>query len=392
MRFAPRIQVISVKSRVSAGQSRAADPLNFTARLPIVNLVGVLARLQPRDPELAARVLSTLALVAGGVTVIVAAIAPSEQGATPTSVALVAVAALSVVVVALLLRRMRNRGQWVWALFPFVGMGVIELLDLLTSDASVSAQVFFLFPSLYAGFALRRTGAILVCATAVAGDLIDVFAELPAHVALVQGSYLISAIVATTAVLIASGERQDALVAELRRQAAADPLTGLVTRRVFDEAAASALSGAGCAQGTGLILLDIDHFKRVNDEHGHPAGDAVLVQVSELLQRGTRDSDTISRLGGDEIAILLAGCSIDTLRRRADDIVREVRAHSFVVDGIDPFRLSVSIGLAHLPTHGSNLRALYGAADASLYLAKGAGRDQVGPLPDAFLPFRPAAA
>jgi diguanylate cyclase (GGDEF)-like protein len=287
---------------------------------------------------------------------------------------------------------MRKRGQWVWALFPFAAIGVVVLLDLLTSDASVSAQVFFLFPALYAGFSLPRCGAALVCGAAVTGDLVDVFAELPARVALVQGSYLLAAIMATTAVLIVSGERQDALVAELRRQAAVDPLTGLVTRRVFDEAANSALSGAGRAQGTGLILLDIDHFKRVNDDHGHPAGDAVLVQISQLLLRGTRDSDTISRMGGDEIAIVLAGCSLETLRRRADEIVTAVRAHEFVIDGDEPFQVSVSLGLAHLPTHGTNLRALYGAADASLYVAKRAGRDQVGPLPDAFLPFRPAAA
>jgi diguanylate cyclase (GGDEF)-like protein len=354
--------------------------------------VGSLSWLQPRDADLAARVLSTLALVAGGVTVCVAAIAPSEQGATPTSVALVAIAAASVVVVALLLRRMRNRGQWMWALFPFAAIGVIVLLDLLTSDASVSAQVFFLFPALYAGFSLRRTGALFVCAAAVAGDLVDVFAELPARVALVQGSYLVAAIVATTSVLIASGERQDALVAELRRQAAVDPLTGLVTRRVFDEAATSALSGAVRAQGVGLILLDIDHFKQVNDEHGHPVGDAVLVEISQLLLESTRESDTISRLGGDEIAIVLAGCSLSTLNRRAEEIVTTVRAHSFVIDGIAPFRLSVSVGIAHLPTHGSNLRALYGAADASLYVAKRAGRDQVGPLPDTFLPSQSAAA
>ena len=192
--------------------------------------------------------------------------------------------------------------------------------------------------------------------------------------------------------LIVAGERQDALVAELRRQAAVDPLTGLVTRRVFDEAATSALSGAASEQGTGLILLDIDHFKQVNDQFGHPAGDSVLVQVGQLLLRGTRDGDTISRLGGDEIAVLLAGCSIDTLRRRAEQILAGVRAHHFELDGAEPIALSVSIGLAHLPTHGDNLRALYGAADASLYVAKRAGRDQVGPLPDAFLPVRNAAA
>ena len=82
----------------------------------------LLARLQPRDADLAARVLSTLALVAGGVTVLFAAVHRAQQGATPASIGVTVVAALSVVAVALLLRRMRNRGAWVWAVFPFVAI------------------------------------------------------------------------------------------------------------------------------------------------------------------------------------------------------------------------------------------------------------------------------
>ena len=91
--------------------------------------------------------------------------------------------------VALLLRRMRNRGEWVWAIFPFVAIGAIVMLDLLTKDASVSAQIFFLFPALYGAFTLHRWGAIMVGGAAIAGDLTDVFALLPARMAVVQGGY-----------------------------------------------------------------------------------------------------------------------------------------------------------------------------------------------------------
>ena len=271
--------------------------------------MGLLARLQPRDADLAARVLATLALVAGGVTVVFAAVQPGEQGATPVSLLLTVVSVAAVVAVALLLRRMRTNSSWVWAVFPFAAIGVIVFLDLFTSDATASAQVFFLFPALYGGFTLRRTGAILVGGGAIAGDLVDVLTLLPARIAVVQAGYVVAAVATTVALLVLSGERQDALVAELRTQAAVDSLTGLVTRRVLDEAASSALSGAASEKGTGLILLDIDNFKRVNDEHGHLAGDEVLVQVSQLLLQSSRDADTISRMGGDEIAVLLAGCS-----------------------------------------------------------------------------------
>ena len=120
--------------------------------------------------------------------------------------------------------------------------------------------------------------------------------------------------------LVVSGERQDTLIEQLKRQAAIDSLTGLVTRRVLDNAAASALSGGASELGTGLILLDIDKFKHINDEYGHPIGDEVLVQLAELLMIGVRPSDTVSRMGGDEIAILLAGCSVEAvlIARRAD--------------------------------------------------------------------------
>ena len=354
--------------------------------------MGLLARLQPRDADLAARVLATLALVAGGVTVVFAAVQPGEQGATPVSLLLTVVSVAAVVAVALLLRRMRTNSSWVWAVFPFAAIGVIVFLDLFTSDATASAQVFFLFPALYGGFTLRRTGAILVGGGAIAGDLVDVLTLLPARIAVVQAGYVVAAVATTVALLVLSGERQDALVAELRTQAAVDSLTGLVTRRVLDEAASSALSGAASEKGTGLILLDIDNFKRVNDEHGHLAGDEVLVQVSQLLLQSSRDADTISRMGGDEIAVLLAGCSVDVLRQRAEQIVLAMRECPFTTEAGATLSITVSVGLAHLPTHGSNLRSLYGAADTSLYVAKRCGRDQVGPMPDAVLPVRSAAA
>ena len=84
----------------------------------------------------------------------------------------------------------------------------------------------------------------------------------------------------TTALLVFAGERNDQLIALLQQQAAVDPLTGLLTRRVLDSAAAWALHGSGSQQGTALLLIDLDHFERVNDVHGHPAGDSVLSAIA----------------------------------------------------------------------------------------------------------------
>ena len=108
----------------------------------------------------------------------------------------------------------------------------------------------------------------------------------------------------------------------------------------------------------------------------------MLVQIAGLLMLHTRPADTVSRMGGDEIAVLLPGCSLATVRRRAEQLISEIRAHCFDIGAAEPMPLSVSVGMAHVPTHGRDLRSLYAAADASLYGAKRAGRDQVGPVPD----------
>src|SRR5699024_3834401 len=155
-----------------------------------------------------------------------------------------------------------------------------------------------------------RYCALAVGVTAVAGAAVDAFAFLPVRTALTETTYFAAAVVTSMTLLVLSGERQDRLVAQLQRQAAIDSLTGLVTRRVLDNAAAAALSGAASELGTGLILIDIDRFKQINDECGHPGGDEVLVQMSQLLMLGVRPDDTVSRMGGDEIAVLLAGCAV----------------------------------------------------------------------------------
>ena len=188
-----------------------------------------------------------------------------------------------------------------------------------------------------------------------------------------------AAIVTTAALLTAAGERQEKLVALLERQAAIDPLTGLVTRRVLDDAAQAAMSGAASEGGTALILIDVDHFKRINDTYGHPGGDAVLVQLADVLVACSRSTDVVSRLGGDEIALLLPGCSAATLVDRAEEVLAQIRGHRFAVGDGRFVAVSISGGLAHAPSDAADLRSLYAAADHALYRAKHLGRDQIHP-------------
>jgi diguanylate cyclase (GGDEF)-like protein len=337
----------------------------------------LLSVMQPRDHRSAARAVSTLCAVAAGVTVVFAPYQPSDRELGTGAVAVAAGTVALVIALAVLTRYFKEANTLAWALCPLLAVAAIVVVDLLTEDASVSAQIFFLFPTLYGASQLRIPGVVVMTVASVIGELIVVGVQLPARQAIVDGGYVVAALVTTAVLLGSSTERQARLVARLEQLAAVDPLTGLVTRRVFDEAANSALSGAGSDEGTSLILLDVDNFKTINDRYGHPGGDEVLVRLAELLVEGTRRGDVVCRLGGDEIALLLPACARDVAVRRAEDLIADVRAHTITLEDGASVAVTVSVGLAHAPSHATSLRTLYSAADAALYEAKRAGRDRL---------------
>ncbi|SDF67590.1 GGDEF domain-containing protein [Klenkia brasiliensis] len=165
------------------------------------------------------------------------------------------------------------------------------------------------------------------------------------------------------------------LVAELERVATVDGVTGLATRRVLDDSMTDSLSRFP-RTGTALVLVDLDHFKAVNDQHGHPVGDAALRHVGAVLTAAVRSTDAVvSRLGGDELAVLLPGCPVGVAGARAAELVAAVRAAPLVLPDGTELRLTVSVGVAHAPEHARDVRALYSAADSALYVVKRAGRD-----------------
>jgi len=333
--------------------------------------------MQPRDHQAAARTVSTLCAVAVAVTVAFAPFAPLGTDLGAGSITAAVLAVVLVGVLSLAARLFEDANRVAWAVCPLLAVAALVLVDLLTKDASVAAQIFFLFPTLYGASLLERPGAVVMTSASILGEVAVVSTLLPFREAVTGIGYVTAALVTTAVLLVRSSERQSLLVASLERQAAIDPLTGLVTRRVLDEAASSALSGAGSHDGTTLILLDVDDFKSINDQHGHPGGDQVLVQLAELLDARSRAGDVICRMGGDEIALLLPGCSARVADSRAAAIVSDVRDSTFTVDDGSLLRLSVSVGLAHAPTDADDLRSLYAAADAALYQAKHSGRDQV---------------
>ncbi|MDQ3907018.1 MAG: GGDEF domain-containing protein, partial [Acidobacteriota bacterium] len=160
----------------------------------------------------------------------------------------------------------------------------------------------------------------------------------------------------------------------LRAEADRDYLTGLANRRRFRTALGQELERwrrykNPCA----LLLADIDHLKRINDAHGHSAGDTVIRHVAAVLAEHSRDNDTAARLGGEEFALLLAGA--DAARAYAAAERLRVDICDRVLPGIGV--ATVSIGVASCPAHADSERALYSLCDELMYLAKREGRNRV---------------
>ena len=157
-----------------------------------------------------------------------------------------------------------------------------------------------------------------------------------------------------------------------------DGLTGLYNRRTFNALIEDELARARrFKQPVSLLLLDIDHFKHVNDTCGHQAGDAVLKGLGELLGRQARAIDRVCRYGGEEITVILPEADVDTAVDAAERLRAAVEVQPFDVNAGAPLRITVSIGVASFPAHADNPEALVAAADAAMYIAKQSGRNRV---------------
>ena len=164
------------------------------------------------------------------------------------------------------------------------------------------------------------------------------------------------------------------LLQQLRRLAETDPLTGLLNRRAF-ETRVQALRAASAPLPAGLIICDIDHFKRVNDHHGHEVGDRTLKAFARLLERETPASALCARLGGEEFCILLAGVDDDAIRLQAIQLRSAVeRLH--VATNTGSLRLTASFGYRKLAP-ADDLPGAMAEVDAAVYQAKNDGRNLV---------------
>jgi diguanylate cyclase (GGDEF)-like protein len=168
-----------------------------------------------------------------------------------------------------------------------------------------------------------------------------------------------------------------ALRQHFEQAALSDPTTGFRNRRWLDEMLPRIVHRhVHASQPLCIAIMDIDHFKRVNDSFGHPAGDAVLVRVAEIVRDNLRPTDLASRMGGEEFALIFPDTGLQGAITAAERLREAIASASFAYEGKALPRITVSLGIATLE-QAADAQGLLAKADEALYRAKGSGRDRV---------------
>jgi diguanylate cyclase (GGDEF)-like protein len=163
----------------------------------------------------------------------------------------------------------------------------------------------------------------------------------------------------------------------LRDQSIRDPLTGLFNRRYMEATLERELRRAARDnQSLAFLMIDIDHFKMFNDTFGHQAGDILLRAVGEFLGHGTREEDVACRFGGEEFVLILADTSLEIAYRRAEVLREELARLAVQHKGQTLGKITMSVGIAAFPEHGTSSEELIRKSDTALYKAKEDGRDR----------------
>lgn len=222
----------------------------------------------------------------------------------------------------------------------------------------------------------RRVGSIAVVPLQRDGAVLGAIAvegERAGQITSVEGSLLV--LVASVASAALRSVRQLEVV---REQSVRDELTGLPNRRAFDAQLGRHASDVDRRGGElSLVVADIDHFKRVNDEFGHVAGDEVLAAVARAMGNAVRTIDLCARYGGEEFAVLLPQTRLAAAHEVAERLRRAVERVEIAVGNGVRLSVTVSLGVASYPTTASTAGALFASADRALYEAKRAGRNRV---------------
>lgn len=254
------------------------------------------------------------------------------------------------------------------------------LLILVVPDASITAYVWILMIPVLSYLLLgKQAGLRLSAPFLVAGCLVyawsvQSFSDAMAFIDLLN--LVLCAVLMLMFVHVYETRREEAEM-KLFLMAQSDSLTGLANRSSFQSTLARTIgecdrSGSGFA----LVVMDVDHFKAVNDTMGHDAGDRALSRIGKLLKERLRATDSVGRLGGEEFGLILRDVKPDDSYELMEELRRRIAA-SELPYGDATIRLTASFGIAHFPDHGRSAETLYRAADRCLFAGKQAGRNKV---------------
>lgn len=164
----------------------------------------------------------------------------------------------------------------------------------------------------------------------------------------------------------------------LKFQVVHDELTGLYNRRVLEKRLNDEIERAiRYNHSLSIFMLDIDHFKQINDTHGHPVGDIVLQALASILEKTTRKTDYLARFGGEEFVVILPETPLDTALSLAERLREEIATQPISIDDHNQLKLTASIGIASFPEHTQSPQELLGMADKAMYKAKRDGRNRI---------------
>ncbi|TGN39362.1 GGDEF domain-containing protein [Marinobacter confluentis] len=275
------------------------------------------------------------------------------------------------------IRRTPNLERWIYG-YLISGFS-FALLILIVPDASITAYVWILMIPVLSYLLLgKRAGFRLSAPFLLAGCVVyAVSTSLGNVIAVIDLLNLVLCAVLMLAFVHIYETRREEAEMKLFTMAQSDFLTGLANRASFHSTltrtvAECARSGSGFA----LVIMDLDHFKVVNDTMGHDAGDQTLTRIGTLLTERVRTTDSVARLGGEEFGLILRDLKFDDSYELVDEL-RERIARMEVPYGDATIRLTASFGIAHFPEHGRSAETLYRVADRCLYTGKQSGRNTV---------------
>lgn len=269
----------------------------------------------------------------------------------------------------------------VLAVFAPFGVACIAWGLATTHGGATDGAVLYIWPVLWMSYFYGRAGAVFIVACVALAQGVALAYMTDALVSIDRWIDVVASVAVVAVVMQYLAARNARLVSDLEEQARIDPLTGLLNRRGLEERMGIEITRALRRDSTmSVAVVDIDHFKTVNDRHGHEVGDRVLAWIGSVLAQQTRGVDAAARTGGDEFTVFMPDADPDAGRLFADRVRVAVAGHDALAGrrhlGVpDALQLTVSVGVATGGPHDAE--ALMETADQVLYAAKGEGRNRV---------------